>query len=135
MGAQVLPPEEQMDVANQLLTAGQHGFAAAAYEDFLRVYTTSHQRDQVMLVLAVIYGRYLGNAKRAMELFQNVIPRMLDEHQRRWAEGELAQLSGADVRGSGAPGVPPPPPAATPLGAGSEIWYRVNSARGVAQPG
>jgi membrane associated rhomboid family serine protease len=108
--AQVLPPQEQLDVANQFMTAGQHANAAAAYEDFLRVYTTDHQRDQIMLVLALIYARYLANPRRAIELFQSVIPRMHDAHQRKWAEEELAQLTAASAASPPPPTSPPPPP-------------------------
>ncbi|HUO09681.1 MAG TPA: rhomboid family intramembrane serine protease [Phycisphaerae bacterium] len=102
---QVLPPQDQLDVANQFMTAGEHANAAAAYEGFLRVYTTDHHRDQIILILALIYARYLTNPRRAIELFQSVIPRMHDAHQRKWAEEELAQLTAPSI-------MPPPPPGA-----------------------
>ncbi len=90
---QVLPPEEQLDVGNQLMTDARYSEAAAAYEDFLRLYPNSHQCDQITLVLGVIYGRYLAKPERAVELFQNVLPRLHDEKQRRWAEEELKAIS------------------------------------------
>jgi tetratricopeptide (TPR) repeat protein len=90
---QVLASQDQLDIANQFMMIGQHANAAAAYEEFLRIYTGSHQQEQIMLVLALIYARYLSNPKRAIELFQSAIPRMHDAHQRKWAEDELAHLS------------------------------------------
>ena len=79
------------------------GDAAVAYEDFLRAYTGSAviggsavsgstQPEQVMLILGLIYVRYVPRPERARALFTNAIPRLMDPQQRALAEGELARL-------------------------------------------
>jgi membrane associated rhomboid family serine protease len=91
---QVLPSDAQLDVANQLMADGKHGDAAGAYEDYLRVYTTGGQHDQIMLLLGVIYAHYLVQPARALELFRGALPRLHDQKQRKWAEEEIAHLDG-----------------------------------------
>lgn len=94
----VLPEQDQLDVANQLMADGRYEPAAAAYEDFLRIYTTSHQREQIQLILGLIYARYLPRPERAAEMLKAALTRLHDAGQRAMAESELARLS------------PPPPP-------------------------
>jgi membrane associated rhomboid family serine protease len=98
--AQVLPPQEQLDVANQLMSEGQHAAAASAYEDYLRVYPTGAQQESITLIVALIYSRYLGRADRARELLQALLPRLHSPREREMAEGELKALQQA--------GTPPP---------------------------
>jgi len=92
-----LPPQEQLDVANQLMSDGQYSEAAAAYEDYLRLYPTTGagQQDQVTLILGLIYARYLPQADRARELFRNLLPRLHNAREREMAEAELQRLEGA----------------------------------------
>ena len=100
---QVMPPSEQLDIANQLMSEGRHDAAASAYEDYLRVYSTSHQHDQIVMILGVIYARYLGKPQRAKELFEGLLPRLHDAKQVQWVRDELSQLSPPPSP------VPPPP--------------------------
>ena len=90
--AQVLPAQCQLDIANQLMAAGQYPQAATAYEDYLKYYGTGSNCDQVQLVLALIYTRYFVNRKRAIDLFQKALPKLHDGTQREMAERELAAL-------------------------------------------
>jgi membrane associated rhomboid family serine protease len=92
---QVLPPQEQVDVANQLMAEGRHKEAAAAYEDYLRVYPTggAGQQEQLTLMLGLIYARYDANLPRAKELLSGLLPRLHDAKQREFVEGELKWLA------------------------------------------
>lgn len=94
---QVLPPQDQVDVASQLMAQRQYAYAAAAYEDYLRVFPigAAGQQDQIMLMLALIYARYLPNPARARELFLKVLPRLHNPTERALAEAELKNLESA----------------------------------------
>jgi membrane associated rhomboid family serine protease len=93
--AQVLPTQEQLDIANQLMAEARYPEAAAAYEDYLRVYSSGVQREQVMLILGLIYARYFPKPDRARELFTAVIPRLHNPQERDLAESELQKLGPA----------------------------------------
>ena len=97
---QVLPPDAQLDIANQLMADGKHADAAVAYEDYLRIYTTGSQHDQVLLLLGVIYAHYLVQPTRALELFRTALPRLHDQKQKKWAEDEIAHLEGDAASGT-----------------------------------
>jgi membrane associated rhomboid family serine protease len=96
---QVLTGQEQVDVASQLMAMHHHVEAAAAYEGYLAAYPSggAGQQDQITLMLGLIYARYVGNAARARELLQKVLPGLHDPKEREMAEAELRQL-----------GAPPP---------------------------
>ncbi|HEY4329094.1 MAG TPA: rhomboid family intramembrane serine protease [Phycisphaerae bacterium] len=101
--AQVLPAQEQVDVASQLMSDGNHAQSAVAYEDYLRVYPGGGaagesgvgQQDQITLMLALIYARYLPNPARARELFLKLLPRLHHPAERELAAAELKRLSEA----------------------------------------
>ena len=90
---QVLAGPDQLDVANQLMSDGHYDAAAAAYEDFLRLYPNEHQADQVRLILGIACARYLGRRERAIELLRQVLPGLHDKGQRAMAEAELERLN------------------------------------------
>jgi membrane associated rhomboid family serine protease len=89
---QVLSAQDQLDVANQLMSEAQYPEAAAAYEDYLRVYPTGTQVDQVMLILGIIYARYAPDPARAVQMLQGALGRLHDQGQRELAEAELLRL-------------------------------------------
>ena len=93
----VLGEQQQLDVANQLMSEGRYESAGRAYELFLRRYQQTHpQREQVQLMLGLVYGRYLGsNPERARELLQSALERLRDPRQRALAEDALARIPGA----------------------------------------
>ena len=101
---QVLPAQDQVDVASQLMATRQYAPAAAAYEDYLRVYPTAGvgQQDQITLMLGLIYAHYQPNPARARELFQKVLPNLHNPREKEMAQAELTALGGP----------PPPPPSA-----------------------
>jgi len=94
---QVLPAQDQVDVASQLMAARQYAPAAAAYEDYLRVYPTSGagQQDQIMLMLGLIYARYHRNPQRARELLEKILPSLHNPQEKEMALMELKLLDTA----------------------------------------
>jgi len=89
---QVLSQQNQLDVANQLMARGQYDQAATAYELFLNTYTKYAQREQVQLILGLIYARYLERKQRAKELLAAALPRLSDPEQKKLARGVLDKI-------------------------------------------
>lgn len=83
---QVMSQQDQLDLANQLMSEGRYGIAARAYELFLSAFGQYTQREQVQLILGLIYVRYLDGAERGRQLLRAALPRLTDENQRRLAE-------------------------------------------------
>ncbi|MEX0652673.1 MAG: rhomboid family intramembrane serine protease [Phycisphaeraceae bacterium] len=73
---QVLNEQPQLDVANQLMAEGRYATAAAAYELFLKHYPAYPSREQVQLILGLIYARYLQQPERARELLTAAAARL-----------------------------------------------------------
>lgn len=76
---QSLGSDAQLDIANQLMSDQRHDAAARAYEIFLATYPSYHDRGQVMLVLALLYTRYLDQPARGRELLESALPRLRGE--------------------------------------------------------
>jgi membrane associated rhomboid family serine protease len=55
----VLPRQQQLDVANRLMSENRHPAAADAYERFLRHYGDYEHLADISLMLGLLYGRYL----------------------------------------------------------------------------
>ena len=94
--SQVLNQQQQLDVANQLMSETRYETAARAYELFLNTYKTYTQREQIELILGLIYVRYLERRQRARELLTSALPRLRDAAQRELAEQVLKELETAD---------------------------------------
>ncbi|HVX85560.1 MAG TPA: rhomboid family intramembrane serine protease [Phycisphaerae bacterium] len=92
---QILTPQDQLDIANQLMSEQRYSVAAAAYEDYLRAYPKRPQHEQITLVLALIYIRYAPNPTRARDLLTGILPHLHNAQERDLAESELAQLAAA----------------------------------------
>ena len=93
-GAQVMGQQAQLDLANEFMVEGKHKLAAQAYELFLNTFRKYPDREQIQLILAVIYVRYLDRRQRAVELLTAALPRLHDQGQRELAEQTLAQVQG-----------------------------------------
>ncbi|MDP6545214.1 MAG: rhomboid family intramembrane serine protease [Phycisphaerae bacterium] len=89
----VLPRQEQLDVANQLMHDQQHADAAGAYELFLKHHGKNERVGEIYLLLGLLYGRYLNQPRRGAEMFQGAIDRLDDPQQVALARCELAKLS------------------------------------------
>ncbi|MEM6551262.1 MAG: rhomboid family intramembrane serine protease [Planctomycetota bacterium] len=88
---QALPQQQQLDVANHLMSEGRYGTAAAAYELFLDQHKAYHDLHQVQLILGLIYGRYLDQRDRGRELLGKAVSN-LSGADRELAEQVLKEL-------------------------------------------
>lgn len=91
--AQVMSMQQQLDLANQLMTDANHEAAAKAYELYLNTFTGSSQKTQVQLLLSLIYTRYLQRHQRARELLVEVKRTVIDPNQKQLVESLLSELS------------------------------------------
>ena len=62
---QVMSRQTQLDIANQLFADSTYPAAAEAYELFLRNYPKADQIQNVQLIAAIVYSRYLHRYDRA----------------------------------------------------------------------
>jgi hypothetical protein len=96
--AQVLGRQQQFDLANQLMARGKHQVAARAYELFLTAYRNDAEKNQVELMLALIYTRYVPRPGRAREILQTIMPRISDQEQLALAQVLQTELAVNDGR-------------------------------------
>lgn len=73
---QVMGQQQQLDIANQLMSDGRYDDSASAYQLFLVTYKGYGDRQQVQLILGLIFARYLDQRQRAKELLTQAIPRL-----------------------------------------------------------
>jgi membrane associated rhomboid family serine protease len=92
--AAVLPRQSQLDIANQLMSAGQWQPSARAYELYLTHYTGQEYTEQVHLMLGLLYGRYLQNPERAVEFLRKARESLSDPAQKSMCQTELDRLGG-----------------------------------------
>jgi membrane associated rhomboid family serine protease len=78
---QVMSQQQQLDLANQLMSEGAYQEAAQAYELFLRHFPSYAHIQQVRLILGLIYARYLGQTDRARELLSEAEGKLSDDEQ------------------------------------------------------
>jgi membrane associated rhomboid family serine protease len=91
---QVLPRQMLLDVANQLASENRHTEAARAYEQFLSHYSTYEYAEQVMLMLGLLYSRYLAQSEPALRYLRQAAERLTDPSQIQLCHDELARLGG-----------------------------------------
>jgi len=90
---QVLPMQQQLDVANKLMHTGSHAQAAQAYEKFLQHYGSYPLIDQVELMLGLLYSRYLQQKEPARKYLQIALEHLSDPNQRKMCQDELNRLA------------------------------------------
>ncbi len=76
---QVMTLQHQLDIANQLMSDGRYDASARAYTLFLGAYKSYADRQQVQLILGLIFARYLDQRQRAKELLKEAVPRLQGE--------------------------------------------------------
>jgi len=91
-GNQVLPQQQQLDIANKLMHTGQHTEAAHAYEVFLNHYQRYAFIEQVELMLGLLYSRYLDRKDLARTHLQKALEKLSDPGQKQMCQDELSQL-------------------------------------------
>jgi len=89
---QVLSRQHLLDIANQLASKRQSGAAARAYEQFLVHYSAYEYIEQVMLMVGVIYARYLDEPEKAIQYLRKAEQRLSDPQQLSMCREELARL-------------------------------------------
>jgi hypothetical protein len=94
-GDQVLGQQAQIDLANHLAAAGRHDLAARMYELYLNSYRSTGDREQIELMLALLYVRYLQRWQRARELLTAAMPRLHNAQEKELAAALLRQVEGA----------------------------------------
>ncbi|NLH17915.1 MAG: rhomboid family intramembrane serine protease [Phycisphaerae bacterium] len=92
--AAILPRQAQLDVANQLMSAGQWQPSAQAYELYLTHYSGYEYAEQVHLMLGLLYGRYLQNPDRAKDFLRKAMETLSDPTQKELCKSELDRLGG-----------------------------------------
>lgn len=92
---QILPKQQQLDVANHLAAQQLHAPAAEAYEQFLHQYGKAEQTAQVELMLGLIYARYLNKPDRARDYLTQAASKYHDGRELSLAREELARLGPA----------------------------------------
>ena len=93
----VLPMQNQLDVANQLMSTERHAEAADAYERFLKHYMSYPYLADIHLMLGLIYARYLDQPDRAEPLLRQAAQSLRDPRKQELATSELENLRpGAD---------------------------------------
>jgi tetratricopeptide (TPR) repeat protein len=90
--AQILPRQPLLDMANQLASEKRYTEAARAYEQILTHYRSYEHVEQVMLMLGLIYARYLRRTERAREVLNQALTRLVDPNQQAMCREELARL-------------------------------------------
>jgi len=89
----VLPRQQQLDIANYLMSSEQYPVAADAYERFLRRYSGSYEHiPDIYLMLGLLYGRYLHQYDRAKHYLQLAIEKLHDPGKVAMAQGDLEQV-------------------------------------------
>lgn len=89
---QLLPQQQQLDIANKLMHTGRHTEAAHAYEVFIEHYSQYHFIEQVQLMLGLLYSRYLHQNPEAKSHLEAALQKLTDPAQRQMCQDELNRL-------------------------------------------
>ena len=88
----ILPRQQQLDVANQLMSTERYPQAADAYERFLRHYASYEHVADIHLMLGLLYGRYLHQYDPARQNLQRAVELLRDPRKADLARRELQGL-------------------------------------------
>ena len=88
----VLPRQQQLDIANQLMSTERHPQAADAYERFCGHYPRYEHRADIYLMLGILYGRYLHQLDRAEHYLQRAVEGLRDARKQDLARADLAAV-------------------------------------------
>ncbi|HNX25968.1 MAG TPA: rhomboid family intramembrane serine protease [Phycisphaerae bacterium] len=88
----VLPRQQQLDIANQLMASRAYEAAAAAYELFVNAYGDYEYMGDIYLMLGLLYCRYLHNEERARRNLALAMEKLQDESKLHKARQCLEEL-------------------------------------------
>ena len=91
---QTLSVNQQNDVGNVLMKKEQFDHAARTYELLLNTFPNCPNREEVSLILGLIYTRYVDRRQRARELLKDALPKLHDD-DKALAEKLLKEIDGA----------------------------------------
>jgi membrane associated rhomboid family serine protease len=91
-GMQVMNQGVQQQLGNHYMHQGDYEDAARAYELYLNTYSAGDARDEISLLLALVYVRYLSRRQRARELLTAARSRITEGDQRRMIDQLLAEI-------------------------------------------
>ena len=89
---QFLPKQNQLDIANQLMSQSLWSESARAYEKFVTHYASYEYIEQVQLMLGIIYSRYLSQPAEAIQNLQAAKEKLSDPGQVQMCNDELDKL-------------------------------------------
>ncbi len=89
---QILPPQQLLDIANQLASENNPAESAQAYEQFLTHYSNYEHVEQVELMLGILYSRYLNERQLAIKYLESASKKLTDPGQLKMCRDELARL-------------------------------------------
>ncbi len=88
----LLAQNQQLDVANYLMSSQRYRQAADAYERFAAHYGNYEYMGDIRLMLGLIYSRYLNQDKRAEEYLAQAVTGLSDENKAKLARSELDEV-------------------------------------------
>jgi membrane associated rhomboid family serine protease len=89
----VLPRQQQLDIANQLMASEHYPAAADAYERFMKSYGSQYDHvGDIYLMLGLLYGRYLHQYDRARAMLELAIEKLSDPRKLDLARGDMQAL-------------------------------------------
>ena len=88
----ILSQQQQLDVANYLMSSEQHAPAADAYERFLKHYRNYEYIADIHLMLGLLYGRYLDQYDRAEQNLRQAIESLSDPKKLELARDDLRNV-------------------------------------------
>lgn len=89
----ILPRQQQLDVANQLMATENYPASADAYERFLKHYGAQYEHlSDIHLMLGLLYGRYLHQHDRARTCLELAVEKLTDPRKLELARGDLQAL-------------------------------------------
>jgi len=89
---QFLPKQNQLDIANQLMSQSLWSESARAYEKFINHYVTYEYIEQVQLMLGILYSRYLNQPADAIQNLTAAREKLSDPGQIKMCDEELGKL-------------------------------------------
>ena len=85
----VLPRQQLLDVANQLMASDQHAAAADTYERLLKHYGAYEHIADIYLMLGLLYCRYLHQYDNAEPMLEKAIGLLSDPDKVEMAKSDL----------------------------------------------
>jgi membrane associated rhomboid family serine protease len=86
-----MPQQNQLDLANTLMSDCQWEWAVKAYENYLAQYKDN--TEQVQLMLGLLYTRYINKPDRAKEVLVCALEKLTQANQIQMCKDLLAQLA------------------------------------------